>query len=85
MPWSTRSAQGLGQTFDLHIAGVTLGIHFRRTRRKNHIHTSGSGQFAVMLQIARVILEILPLAELSRVDENRQNQQVAAFASFLQQ
>ena len=43
------------------------------------------GQVAVLLQITRVFLEILTLAELGRVDEDRENQDVAPRAALLEQ
>src|SRR6185369_1854719 len=66
--------------------GLETGrVHLSCRGGEDDINAAGTGDGTVALQVARVALQVLARAELDRVDEDREHQDVAAGACLAQQ
>ena len=71
--------------FDGDMGGVSVRVDRRRIRVENQVDIAFTGHHLIAFEIAWVTSEVLALAELGRVDENRQDQQITPYAPFPQQ
>jgi hypothetical protein len=64
----------------LHAVFLRLRVHVRLGRREQHVHAFALQLLDVVLQRARVFVEVLVRAELQAVDEDRRHHRVAMLA-----
>ena len=85
MSWPRVALGACGETLDLDPRVEALGIHLDGRRHEEKVDAGRLGDGGVRLPVARVAVEVLPCAELGRVDEDRGNHQVVLAAGRIEE
>ena len=85
MSGSGDTAKAFTRFFLFHKGGVTGRIHFRLRRGENQINPPLPAKFEITLQVAGIIIQVFPNAELCGVNENGQDYEIAMIREKINQ
>src|SRR4029453_16808750 len=83
--WPKPAAQSVREALHGHRAQRLDGVHLVHGRREHEVDTELVADLEVRVQRARIALEVIFAIELKRVDEDADNDGVAALARSLNQ
>ena len=76
-PGTRAAAKFVAQAFDRDVGDGARGIHFFHAGSKNQVHAVLLQQFAIAIKVARILGQVFVGAELERIDEDRNHDQIA--------
>ena len=83
--WSRRALHCIGQPRHSHRGGEAAGVHRRRRRDEDDVDAGVAAGAEVLVQRSGVVLEVAPLAELERIDEDRHHDRVGELTCTVDQ